>query len=189
MLFRSQAGGSLICLGLDDGRERWRLPIAAPDPRYTSPVVADGKVFFAAEGLLCARAVADVKEPLFDGCMRANGGLMDRAAARKDLGIDELERSADGRTQAEQVWQKEVVKSGPLKCVTPALCDGKLYVRTGSRIVCYDMASQTTSLRWPPHGSGSSLTVAGLGLNNHDMRIMEMVLMTSFQGDDPCDRR
>jgi hypothetical protein len=32
-----QSGGSLVCLGLDDGAERWRLPIAAPSARSDHP--------------------------------------------------------------------------------------------------------------------------------------------------------
>lgn len=135
-----QADRQISCVDAANGEIRWSEPLQATDPRYTSPVLADGKVFFAAEGVLCLRAAGDRPEVVFDGCMLGDGRLVSRAAARSRLNMAMLEETAEGRQRAEQAWHKEVVGAGPMRCVTPALSDGRLYLRTSNRLVCHDIA-------------------------------------------------
>lgn len=134
-----QTNRGLACVDATTGETRWLEPVAATDPRYTSPVVAGTSMVFAVEGVLCLAVDAAGPKTLFDACMLADGRLVPRADVRKRLGLDELERSPGGQQQAAALWHKEVVGSGPLRCVTPAVADGMLFLRTSNRIVCYDL--------------------------------------------------
>ena len=129
----------LACLDLETGELGWTLPIDATDSRYTSPLAAAGKILFAAEGLLCLAADGRQPQAVFDACILADQRLVTKAEARQRLGIETLEQQADGVRKTQEIWQKEVIGSGPLRCVTPALVEGRLFLRTHARVVCYDL--------------------------------------------------
>jgi outer membrane protein assembly factor BamB len=129
----------LACLDLETGEPGWTLPIDATDSRYTSPLAAAGKIFFAAEGLLCLAADGRQLQSVFDGCILADQRLVSKAEARDRLGIEALEQQSDSAHRIQELWQKEVIGPGPLRCVTPALVAGKLFLRTNARVVCYDL--------------------------------------------------
>ena len=85
-------------------------------PRYTSLIAADNKVFYAFDGLL-AFAAKDKYQPLMQAKINREGVLADEAAFRKLLGINELEKTAEGQKEAELVMRKEF-GNGPLVCTT-----------------------------------------------------------------------
>jgi outer membrane protein assembly factor BamB len=134
-----QGERNLVCVDLKSGETQWSEPIDATDSRYTSPASADGKVFFATEGLICFQAAREGMNPLFDAGLVLDNRLVAKEEVRKRLKIDSLEETTDGRPKAQQLWHAEVITPGPLRCVTPALADGKLYLRTNGRIVCFDL--------------------------------------------------
>ena len=60
---------------LESGEAVWTAELSLNEPRYTSLIAGDGKVFYAFGGLLAFSATADSFEPLFDGKLD-NTGLL-----------------------------------------------------------------------------------------------------------------
>jgi outer membrane protein assembly factor BamB len=130
----------VVCVDLASGKTQWRRELDRERPRYTSLVAADDKVIFAAEGLLLFAASPGEYEPLIDARIDKTGRVASEEQLRKLLKIDELERTAEGQKQAESLWRKEVLSSGPAQCISPALADGRIFLRLKSgRVACYDL--------------------------------------------------
>ena len=132
-----QGDRRLACVALDTGKTKWQTMLDLNRPRYTSLIAADNKVFYAFDGLL-AFAAKDKYQPLMQAKINREGVLADEAAFRKLLGINELEKTAEGQKEAELVMRKEF-GNGPLVCTTPAISDGFMYIRLKRGIACYDL--------------------------------------------------
>jgi outer membrane protein assembly factor BamB len=135
----------LACVGFKTGQEQWATQLNLKDPRFTSLLAADNKVFYACEGVLCFEATPAEFKPLYIAHLNADGVLGTEETQRRLLNLDALEKEKDGTKKAEQRWRSQVESKGPAKATTPAFWNGKLYIRTASGIVCYDLtASQRT---------------------------------------------
>ena len=132
-----QGDRRFACVALDTGKTKWQTMLDLNRPRYTSLIAADNKVFYAFDGLL-AFAAKDKYQPLMQAKINREGVLADEAAFRKLLGINELEKTAEGQKEAELVMRKEF-GNGPLVCTTPAISDGFMYIRLKRGIACYDL--------------------------------------------------
>jgi outer membrane protein assembly factor BamB len=130
----------LACVDLETGKPRWSTLLDLNQPRYTSLLAADGKVIYGFDGLLLFRASGKKFQPLVTGKIDDKGLLADEEAFRVKLGIDKLETTAEGQRTAEQLWRK-TFNNGPLTCTTPALSDGRIYIRLKQGIACYDLRS------------------------------------------------
>jgi outer membrane protein assembly factor BamB len=129
----------LACVDLKTGKAQWTTLLDIGNPRYTSLIAADGKVFYAFDGVLCFAADPQQYTGLYDAKVNREGLLAEQDELRKLLKLDELERTAEGQKEAERVWRREVESEGVLSCATPAIADGKLYLRLKKQLVCYDL--------------------------------------------------
>jgi outer membrane protein assembly factor BamB len=129
----------LACVDLETGRARWTTTLDLANPQYTSLIAADGKVLYALDGLLMFAAEPRRYTPLIEGRFNKQGLLASEAAHRKMLGLDELEQQPGGLEKALRLYDEHIGRSGPLVCATPALADGRLYIRTARSITCYDL--------------------------------------------------
>jgi outer membrane protein assembly factor BamB len=132
----------LAKVDLEKGDRVWQTTMSIATPRYTSPIVVGDQLLFAWEGLLAYAAETDNDRLLYDAKIDSGGRLISEDDLRRDLGIDELERSEEGRKEAEKLWQKRAISSGPLRCSTPAFSDGHLVVRLGNAIACFDLRAR-----------------------------------------------
>lgn len=135
----AQGERRLACVDLQTGKADWTARLDLGQPRYTSLAAGDGRVFYTFEGVLCFSAAADDFEPLFNGKIDNNGLLAEEASFRRLLKIDELKKTPEGQKEAEQLWRKTFAEYRPLACSSPALADGKLYLRTRQGVACYDL--------------------------------------------------
>ncbi len=131
----------LACVDLKSGKTQWMTMLDLAAPRYASLAAADGKVFYPWEGLLCFAANPADFQPLMTAKFDAGGLMAEEAAFKRILKIDEIERGPDGLAKAEQVWNDAIGKHGPLRCTSPAIANGKLFLRMQDRVACYDLTS------------------------------------------------
>lgn len=127
----------IACVNLETGDEAWRTTVDLGRPQYTSLVAADNKVFYALEGVLGFAAIPDDFTPVINAKIDADGLLASEAALRTLHGIDALEKQDQGA--AEKLYQSKIGRQGPVECATPALANGRLYLRTKNAIACYDL--------------------------------------------------
>ena len=132
----------MACVELETGEEVWRTTLDLENPRYASPVAADGKLFYAFGNLICCAADADKFQSLMNAKIDGSGLLADEAVFRKRLEMDKLETTAEGQAEAEKLWQKTFRNAGPLTCATPAIADGRMFVRLKDRLACYDLRAE-----------------------------------------------
>ncbi|MDP7204487.1 MAG: PQQ-like beta-propeller repeat protein [Pirellulaceae bacterium] len=131
----------LACVALETGKPHWNTLLDLNQPRYTSLLAADGKIFYGFDGLLVFRASEKRFEPLVKGKIDNKGVLADEEAFREKMGINKLETTAEGQRTAEQLWRKTFI-NGPLTCTTPALSDGRIYIRLKKGVACYDLRAR-----------------------------------------------
>ncbi|MCH7725376.1 MAG: PQQ-binding-like beta-propeller repeat protein [Planctomycetes bacterium] len=137
----------LACVNLETGDEEWMTTLDLGRPRYTSLVAADNKVYYAFDGVLCFAATADAYTQLIKAKIDRNALMADEAAFRKLLGIDQLGKTGEDKKKADRVWRASFSGAGPLPCATPAIVDGKLFVRLNDSVVCYDLRAPRTSAK------------------------------------------
>ena len=113
-----QGWKQIACLALDSGEPLWTAELSVNEPRYTSLVAGENKVFYAFDGLLAFSASADSFEPFWHGKFEKEQLLAEETASRKPAG------------------------GGPLACTSPALVNGRLYLRTASGVACYDLRGE-----------------------------------------------
>lgn len=128
----------MACVSLETGRPHWSTLLDLNRPRYTSLIAADGKILYGFDGILCFRDSAEKFDVLAKGMIDTEGLLAAESSFRDKLGIDELEKTAEGQREAEALWRKTFSR-GPLACTTPAMADGRLYVRLKEGLACYDL--------------------------------------------------
>lgn len=134
-----QGDRRLACVDLKTGETRWNSTLDMARPRYTSLVSADGKVFYTFDSVLCFKATAEGFRPLMTALIDETGLLADEDAFRQMLNLEELEKTAEGQKESQQIWRKKFNNSGPLACTSPAIADGKLFLRTKRGLACYDL--------------------------------------------------
>ena len=134
-----QGERKLACVSLETGRAEWSTTLDLSRPQYTSLIAADGKVFYALEGLLCFNASREGFEPLIEAKMDAAGLMAPESVFRARLGLDALEKEPGGLEESVRLLQKTIGRAGPVACVTPAIAGGRLYLRVSDGIVCYDL--------------------------------------------------
>jgi len=134
-----QGERKLACVRLEDGKEAWTTDLNMKDPRYTSLVASDGQVMYALEGLLTFATDPKEFRLVYHGLVDREGVLADEATHRQLLKLDELPISSEGQKEAEKKWQQHVLDAGPLSCTSPAISDGRLYVRLKNGLACYDL--------------------------------------------------
>lgn len=105
-------------------------------PQYTSLVVADGKVFYANESLICWNADPGEFRTVFDG----------RFAKSRELATLEQFREQLSPTAAspEEVELRlaEHLGNPPLGCASPAFAQGHIYLRLQDCVACYDLRAR-----------------------------------------------
>ena len=124
---------------LSDGDTLWQTNLKVSNPRYTSPIVVGDQLLYAWEGVIAMDAAGDRAETLYHARIDSDGQLIGTEQLRQRLELDQLERTQDGLAEAERLWQREAIRSGPLACATPAFADGLLVVRLRNGLVCYDL--------------------------------------------------
>jgi hypothetical protein len=87
---------------------------------------------------------ADPKEfrPLFAAKLDKTGLMASEDEFRRRLKLGELERTDGGLEKSMKLFQKEITSQGPLPCSSPALVDGRLYLRLRQGIACYNLAAR-----------------------------------------------
>jgi len=136
----AKAERRLVCIDLETGKGKWQTTLMASDPRYTSLVAGDDKVILASQGVLCFAATPEGFQPLFQAQMDETRRLAPESFFRQLLKMDQLESTAAGQEEAQKRWRSKVTNFGPERCVSPALVDGRLYLRTDRRLVCYQLS-------------------------------------------------
>lgn len=132
----------LACVDLETGDEQWGAMLDLATPQYTSLIAADNKVFYAHDGVLWFAATPDDFQPLVAAKIDRAGLLATEETHRQRLKMDELERQPDGLEKAVRLWQAEIDRQGPQRCITPAIVDGKLLIRLPNAVVCYDLTDR-----------------------------------------------
>jgi len=136
-----QGDRRLACVDLATGESRWSATLDMAGPRYSSLAAADGKVFYAFDSVLCFRATAEGFRPLMTARIDDQGVLADESAFRAMLDLDALEKTAEGQKESQRIWRKKFGDSGPLPCASPAIADGKLFLRTKQGLACFDLTA------------------------------------------------
>jgi len=140
----AQGERRLACVALASGDEAWSTTLDLATPQYTSLVAADGKVFYALDGLLCFAADPTAYKPLIEAKFDRTGQMASERFFRQRLKIDEMEKTPDGMEKAQKLFQREVTQQGPLACASPAVADGRLYLRLREALACYDLRAENT---------------------------------------------
>ncbi len=131
----------LACVNLKSGKGEWTTLLELGNPRYTSLAAADDKVFYTFENVLMFAATPEGFQPLMQAKIDGDGLLADEAFFRKKLNLEDLESSAAGQQKADSLWRKTFKNAGPLSCASPAISDGRLYLRLERGVACYDLSA------------------------------------------------
>lgn len=137
-----QGERTLACVELATGEECWNTTLDLENPQYTSLIAGDGKVFYAHDGLLAFAARGDEYAPLVVGKIDRDGLLASETTFRRLLNLDALEAEPEGLEKAQKLYQSRIGQHGPLRCSSPALVDGRLYVRLAGALACYDLRAE-----------------------------------------------
>lgn len=135
----------IACVSLADGTAAWSDNLDLASPQYTSLIAADEKVFYAYDGLTGFKATPDGYEMFLQAKFNAEGLMAPEAHFRQVLKLDEIEKEPNGLEQSMRLMEQKVNKFGPLKCATPAVADGRLYMRMPGGISCYDLRTLENS--------------------------------------------
>lgn len=133
----AQGENRLVCVDLKTGEPAWSMTLDLAQPRYTSLIAVDGKVLYTFGGVFCLAATADEPKVLLDAKLDDQGRLTSTETLRAKLQLSEKPSQ-----EAEKIWQERVVNHGPLTCSSPAVADGRLYLRLPGGLVCYDLRQQ-----------------------------------------------
>ncbi|HWB01276.1 MAG TPA: PQQ-binding-like beta-propeller repeat protein [Pirellulales bacterium] len=138
----AQGERRMCCVNLDTGDEAWNTMLDLASPQYTSLVAGDGKVIYAYDGVLVFAADPHEFHPLIAAKVDKNGRMATESEFRRLLKLDALEKTPGGLEKSTRVYQQEVGNQGPLPCSSPALVDGKLYLRLRQAVACYDLSAK-----------------------------------------------
>jgi outer membrane protein assembly factor BamB len=128
----------LECVSLQDGKPAWSQDLPIEQPRYTSLLAADGQIFYAFDSLLVFAADPEQYRELYHGRFDKNGVLADEESLRKSLDLDDSLVSSDIKA-AGKLWKEKLGDCGPYTCTSPAIADGRLFLRLRQGVACYDL--------------------------------------------------
>ena len=131
----------LACVGLDDGKDRWEATMDLARPQYTSLAAGGGVVFYAGDGLLWFESTPDGYRPCVAGKIDRSGRIASEDHFMKEL----REEVGDDADALRRKYDEEVGRRGPLACSTPAIADGRVFVRLPDRVACYDLRAAAAS--------------------------------------------
>jgi outer membrane protein assembly factor BamB len=129
----AQGERKLACIDAKTGDEKWVTELKLRNPQFTSLVAADGKVLYAYETLLWFAADPAGFKPLAQVRLDEAGVIATEATHRARLKLDEVK----DEKEAEKIYRNKVERHGPVACSTPAIADGRLYVRIKNGLACY----------------------------------------------------
>lgn len=129
----------VACIDLETGEAEWQDYMDLASAQYSSPIAADDKVFYAYGTLLCFRATPEGFQPLYDARFDAEHFM-----AGEETFLELLDLENAGVEEAERRMQRHVGRHGTLKCSTPAISDGRLYVRMQDALACYDLRREAS---------------------------------------------
>ncbi len=135
----AQGEKRMACVDLQTGKAAWNTTLDLAKPQYTSLIAGDDKVLYACDGVLVFTATPDDFSPLVEAKMNKEGLMASEETHRSLLKLDEVEKREGGLQKSQEIYNSKVDKFGPLACATPALHEGKLYIRTQQGLVCYDL--------------------------------------------------
>ena len=134
MTSKDETGLVAFRLSPEKGEKAWTVPLAV---RGATPVIYDGRVYAAgAKKAVCVDLESgkvvwesealkeDWSSPAFvSGRLLANLGGQSVLMEAGDEGLSRLGRA----------------RLGPLRCTSPAVADGRLYIRQDKAVACYDL--------------------------------------------------
>jgi len=129
----------LACVDLETGDSMWNTSLDLSRPRYTSPVACGDQVFYTFDSVLCFAATPEKYTPQYTAKVGPEGLLATEDSFRKQLKLDELERTAEGQKESEKLQRDTFDGTKPLACASPAIDGGRLILRLKDRVVCYDL--------------------------------------------------
>lgn len=132
----------LACVRLADGKREWQTTLDIARPRYTSLVAVGDVVLYTFDGVLAFSAGEDHFQQLMNAKIDKNGLLAEESTFRAQMNLDELERTAEGQKESEKLWRKRFNGGGVLTCASPAIANGKLYIRLKNGLACYNLVTQ-----------------------------------------------
>lgn len=133
----------LACVNLETGDDEWMTTLDLGRPQYTSLVAADSKVYYALEGMLCFDATPTGFQPLIEAKFDDTGLMATEASFRERLGLAALEKEQDGFRKAEKLYNSKIGRQGPLDCASPAIADGRIFIRLKNGVACYDLKKES----------------------------------------------
>lgn len=134
-----QGDRRLACVNLESGDAEWSTMLDLERPRYTSLIAADNLVIYAFDGVLAFEATAKEFRPLISAKVNKAGVMNSVEAFEEQLELDAMRKTSEGQKQAEKIWRSEFSGSGPLPCASPAIADGRLFLRLKNGVACYDL--------------------------------------------------
>jgi hypothetical protein len=147
----AQGEDRVACIDLATGDAEWTDQLDLSGPQYTSLAVADGKVFYAYESLNCWAADPKEFRLLYDGRFTREGVLITREALVESVARDSNRSEPFSAEESEQLLS-ERLGNPALGCASPAISNGRIYVRLHDGVACYDLTagSEVTSAFHPP---------------------------------------
>jgi outer membrane protein assembly factor BamB len=135
-----QGESRVACVELATGDAAWTDELDLSGPQYTSLAVADGKVFYAYESLNCWAADSSEFRLLYDGRFTRDGTLITRGALLQSIARDSDRAERFNAEEADQALA-ERLGNPALGCASPAICDGRIYIRLQGCVACYDLTA------------------------------------------------
>ncbi|MFH5803919.1 PQQ-binding-like beta-propeller repeat protein [Alienimonas sp. DA493] len=127
----------LDCVSLEDGAGLWTARLDLAKPRYTSPaalVTPDGGVGLYTFGrLLAFDLTGEDFRPRYDLSVGPDGLAKTEDQWREELNV-EL-----GDPEGVAKYDREITRVGLLDCASPAVDEGRVYLRLRKHLVCYDL--------------------------------------------------
>lgn len=138
----AQGERKVACVELATGKVAWQSELDLPQARYASVVAGGDTAFFLFERIVAFAARPEKFEVRWDGAIDDQGLLATLETHRRRLNLAEVEKKPDGAKRAEQMLKSKLSKLEPLECGSPALADGRLYVRLKHGLICYDLRAR-----------------------------------------------
>lgn len=135
----AQGERRVACVDLQTGEAAWTAELDLDNPQYTSLLAANGKIFYAYRDLICFKAEPAEWRVLYQGRIDRSGRLATADAFRRLLNVDKPNQTTQEQEKAERTLRDQTVGQGPLECASPAICNGRIYLRLGRGVACFDL--------------------------------------------------
>jgi outer membrane protein assembly factor BamB len=129
----------MACIALDSGEVLWERPLTLNNPKYTSLAASKDAVLYAFEHVMLVGNEGPECSLRFDAQIDDTGRLAELSYFRRALKLDDVERMPEGARKSEELLRRRLGPNEPLECCSPALSDGRLYLRLKNALVCYDL--------------------------------------------------